>query len=82
MSQKAGGRHQRQPSRSVFVFPDNFSSPLTEDNDGGDSKLPPLAAGPPPKEKTGGAGGSLPPTLPPKSLGGMPAPDHSGKDKA
>ncbi|CAA3024716.1 Hypothetical predicted protein [Olea europaea subsp. europaea] len=83
MSQKTGGRHQRRPSQGAFAFPDNFSDPLTEDIGGGDTKMPPPATAPPPQQRTPGKdGSSLPPPLPPKSMEGMPASDHNGKNKA
>ncbi|CAK9161805.1 unnamed protein product, partial [Ilex paraguariensis] len=48
MSQRAN-RHQRRPSQSVFVFPDNLSAPFS-DNDGGDKVAPPSQVQLPPKE--------------------------------
>ncbi|KAG8376867.1 hypothetical protein BUALT_Bualt09G0108700 [Buddleja alternifolia] len=65
-------RHQRRPSQGVFVFPDNFSAPLTED-----IAPPPVAAvqAPPPVQEKSGGGVHLPPQPPAKPAEEMPTSD-------
>ncbi|KAL8504651.1 hypothetical protein ACS0TY_016000 [Phlomoides rotata] len=67
-------RHQRRPSQSVFVIPENLTAPLTAEEI---APPPPVAQPPVPPPEKSSDGVHLPPVPPPKPAEKMPTSDRS-----